>query len=131
MFARAPKISKLRGGRVFVERWGKIGDFIMRAGDSFVLGSEKPDSLLLLIPVGRGRPMLGRRIEGRLMAEPSLVPASPLRWKVLGTILAVERDLERTTMEPGRWFTSVRLNQVETGAEDTIVTITTYEINLK
>ena len=117
MSIRAPRIGFDRTGRLSVERWGKVGNRIIRAGDQFVLGVETENSLLVLIPNGHGRPMLGRRIKGQIFAEPSLVPASPLRWRVMGAVIAIERDLERSVMDGGRWFASVRMERESNGPE--------------
>ena len=63
----------------------------------------------MLCPNGWGNPMLGRRSSGQLLAEPSGAPASPLRWAVAGSVEAIERDLERGGIGPGRWYVAVRV----------------------
>jgi hypothetical protein len=92
---QTPRLERTAEGAIFVTRWGRVGGHLLRAGDRLVLGAAHQDELLVLIPRGYGRPMLGRRGNAGLLAEPSGVPASGLRWEVGGAVVAIERDLER------------------------------------
>jgi hypothetical protein len=96
-------------GSVLVSRWGRVGGFTLRAGDRLVLeGGARPRQLAVLVPGGAGWPMLGRQLEGRLVAEPGAVPATRARWRVLGGLVAVERRIDRCIADPGNWWVVVR-----------------------
>jgi len=43
------------------------------------------------------------------MAEPGRFPASTRRWRVQGAVVAIERDLERSVLDKGRWFLCSRI----------------------
>jgi len=92
---QTPRLERTAEGSVVVTRWGRVGGHLLRAGDRLVLGAAHSEQLLVLLPRGYGRPMLGRRGAAGLVAEPSGVPASGLRWEVAGAVMAIERDLER------------------------------------
>jgi len=104
-----PRLEQTADGRVRVARWGRIGGVLLRAADRVVLGPEMGTGLLVLVPRGYGRPMLGRRGPGGLIAEPAGVPASSLRWRVAGRILAIERDLERGGAGSGGSYVACRV----------------------
>ena len=106
---RIPKLTEMADGTVTVVHWGQAGGLLFRVGDHLILNESRPDGLLVLCPRGWGNPMLGRHNQGELVAEPSGAPASPLRWDVAGSVAAIERDLERGGIAPGRWWTSVRI----------------------
>ncbi len=106
---RIPKIAETADQKLIVTHWGQASTLLFRVGDRLVVNPEKNDGLLILSPKGWGNPMFGRRSQGHLLAEPSGAPASPLRWTVLGAVGAVERDLERGGISPGRWYVAVRV----------------------
>jgi len=115
MLAASLNVPQLRvdaAATAIVTHWGEIDGLVLRAGDRLVLGGGK-DGLLLLVPNGFGRPMLGRRTARGLVAEPGGVPASATRWSVLAGVRGVERALERGAgMARGRWSVVI---QVEGG----------------
>ena len=106
MLAASLNVPQLRvdaAATAIVTHWGEIDGLVLRTGDRLVLGGGK-EGLLLLVPRGFGRPMLGRRTARGLVAEPGGVPASPTRWSVLAGVCGVERALERGARMPrGRW----------------------------
>lgn len=96
-------------GSVVVSRWGRVGGFTLRAGDRLVLeGGARVRQLAVLVPGGAGWPMLGRQLEGRLVAEPGAVPATRARWRVLGGLVSVERPIGRCIADPGAWWVALR-----------------------
>ncbi len=109
MSTQVPSIKLVDSEHALVHRWGMAGRALLRNGDRLILGPETDDALLLLVPVGHGRPMLGRRRGTQLCAEPGGFPASSRRWQVAGSVVAVERDLERSILDSGRWFLCSRL----------------------
>lgn len=106
MLAPAHNVPQLRveaASSAIITHWGEVAGCVLRAGDRLVLGGSR-DGLVLLMPRGFGRPMLGRHTTKGLVAEPGGVPASPSRWGVLAGVLGVERALERGAgMPAGRW----------------------------
>jgi hypothetical protein len=104
-----PRLEQTVDGRVAVTRWGRIDNTLLRVGDRLVLGAPTADSLLVLVPRGYGRPMLGRRGSVGLVAEPSGVPVSTQRWSVAGSVQAVERELERGGVGAGQRYVACRL----------------------
>jgi len=106
---RIPKLAETADGTITVVHWGQAGGLLFRVGDHLILNEDRPDGLLVLCPRGWGNPMLGRHNQGDLIAEPSGAPASPLRWEVAGSVSAIERDLERGGIGPGRWWTAIRI----------------------
>ncbi len=92
---RVPRIELSADGIARVTRWGMLDALVLRAGDRLVAGSSSSEGLLLLVPRGRGRPMLGTRQRGRILALPGHVPVSDARWRVDGSVVAIERQLER------------------------------------
>lgn len=117
MLAPALNVPQLRvdaATTAIITHWGEVDGRLLRAGDRLVLGGGR-DGLVLLMPRGFGRPMLGRHTPRGLVAEPGGVPASTSRWGVLAGVLGVERALERGAgMPDGRWSVVVL---VEGGAE--------------
>ena len=111
-----PRIELNPDHSVVVTRWGRVGDLLLRAGDRLVLDVERQQGLLLLVASGFGRPMLGRRAGGRLLAEPGGVPASPDRWRQAAGVAAVERELERGG-PGGAWQVAVVLHPTSTHAD--------------
>jgi hypothetical protein len=109
MSLQVPRIKLLDSSRAVVHRWGQVRHQIMRSGDRLILGQEREGALLLLVPKGHGFPMLGIRRGQQLIAEPGGVPASSRRWHVMGAVVAIERDHERSVMDSGKWFVSTRL----------------------
>lgn len=106
---RIPKLAETADGKVVVTHWGQASSLLFRVGDRLILNQDRADGLLILRTKGWGNPMFGRRSQGQLLAEPSGAPASPLRWSVQGSVEAVERDLERGGVGPGRWYVAVRV----------------------
>jgi hypothetical protein len=109
MYVQVPRIKILDHGRAVVHRWGRVGETSLRSGDRLVIGPETAGGLLLLVPRGHGRPMLGRRSGSQLIAEPGGVPASARRWRVMGSVIALEREQERSVLDTGRWFLCTRI----------------------
>jgi hypothetical protein len=99
---QVPKLERTLEGGVIVTQWGRVDGQLLRTGDRLVLGVAHADDLVLLVPRGYGRPMLGRRSKDGLIAEPTGVPASGLRWRVGGAVVAIERDLERGAVGAGQ-----------------------------
>ena len=95
-----------------VTQWGVAMGLIFRPGDRVLLGPVSDGGLLLLRPHGYGGPMLGQRIGEQLFAEPGGVPASPIRWRPAGGVIAVERPLDAAAPDLlgvlgiGRWVMS-------------------------
>jgi len=104
-----PRIRQNRDGAIVITSWGEIEGQILRAGDHLLLGAAEVGRLLLLVPRGHGRPMLGRRNGTQLFAEPSGVRASETRWQVAGGVSSVERRLERGGAFGGRWHVTPRV----------------------
>jgi hypothetical protein len=107
-----PREAKIPG--FLVTRSGTAGEMTLRAGDHIVLGPESPGCLLVLVARGYGQPMIGRRMGGRLYAEPSGAPVSTDRWQVAGAIVAIERDLERGGLFEGSWCVAAATRAVGT-----------------
>jgi hypothetical protein len=116
MLAASLNVPQLRvdaASTAIVTHWGEVDGLLLRAGDRLVLGGNRA-GLVLLVPRGFGRPMLGRNTPRGLVAEPGGVPASASRWSVLAGVRGVERALERGAgMPAGRWSVAI---QVEGGA---------------
>mgnify|MGYP001372660265 CR=1 FL=1 len=106
---RIPKLVSLADGQVSVTHWGQTAGTLFRVGDRLILDQKRKDGLLVLKPKGWGNPMFGRKEQGGLVAEPGRVPADSCRWSVAGGVIAVERDLERGGIGPGRWWVAVRI----------------------
>ncbi len=104
-----PRLDKTADSTIVVTRWGRIDGVLLRVGDRLVLGPPVGDSLMVLLPRGYGRPMLGRRGPNGLVAEPSGVPVSSQRWRVAGAVTAVERDLERGGVGAGECHVACRV----------------------
>jgi len=109
-----------------VTRWGAAAGLLFQPGDRLLLGPVWEDQLLILQPRGYGSIMLGRRENGRLLAEPGRVPASPVRWSPAGGVVAVERSLERIgsaggmgTLGLGEWLPAPLTQQILSEKSDT------------
>ena len=107
--SQTPRLERTASGGIVVGKWGRISGHLLRVGDRLVLGPRASDELLVLIPKGYGRPMLGRFGQQGLVAEPSGVPASGLRWQIAGSVKAVERDLERGGVGAGATYVACRV----------------------
>ena len=58
------------------------GDVLLTAGTASV------GEMVVLVPWGHGRPMLGRVTSTGFVAEPGSVPCSPRRWRIAGRLVA-------------------------------------------
>lgn len=58
------------------------GDVLLTAGTAAV------GEMVVLVPWGHGRPMLGRVTSTGFVAEPGSVPCSPRRWRIAGRLVA-------------------------------------------
>lgn len=105
-----PALQVQRDGCVLVVQWGEVGGQVLRPGDRLRVTEGGTGGYLLLLPRGMGRPMIGRITRQGLVAEPGEVPASPQRWRPVGHIRCVERDLERATGATGPREVVVRLH---------------------
>lgn len=113
---QVPRIEVAADGAALVVRWGQVLGTLLRPGDRLVPGPiDAP--VVLLMPRGRGRPMLARRDGRRLLALPGMVPVSPERWSVAFGVLCVERALERGA--PGDQDLHVVTRSEAPGQEDT------------
>jgi hypothetical protein len=72
---------------------GEVGDhgngqpLGLRPGDLLLaVGTARVGDLCVLLPRGRGRPLVGRITQGGLVAEPSGVPCCTQRWCVAGRL---------------------------------------------
>lgn len=113
---RIPKLASLACGQVSVTQWGQTSGTLFRVGDRLILDHKRKDGLLVLTPKGWGNPMFGRQEYGGLVAEPGRVPADTCRWSVAGGVVAVERDLERGGIGPGRWWVALRIETSDLAA---------------
>ena len=113
---RSPKLAETADGKLVVTHWGHVASILFRVGDRVILSSQEKGGLLVMTPRGWGNPMFGRRSQGQLVAEPSGNPANGCRWSVAGAVVAIERDLERGGIGPGRWFCAVRVESVDIAA---------------
>lgn len=113
---RIPKLVSLADGQVSVTQWGQTAGTLFRVGDRLILDHKRKDGLLVLTPRGWGNPMFGRQEQGGLVAEPGRVPADTCRWSVAGGVVAVERDLERGGIGPGRWWVALRIETSDLAA---------------
>jgi len=60
----------------------------LRPGDLLLaVGTARVGDLCVLLPRGRGRPLVGRITHGGLVAEPSGVPCCAERWCVAGRLV--------------------------------------------
>ena len=60
----------------------------LRPGDLLLaVGTARVGALCVLLPRGRGRPLVGSITQGGLVAEPSGVPCCPERWLVAGRLV--------------------------------------------
>ncbi len=107
---RIPKLAETADGKVVVTHWGQAASLLFRVGDEVIVNPNDHQGLLLMSPKGWGNPMFGRRCQGQLVSEPAGAPANGCRWSVRGSVQAVERDLERGGIGPGRWWCSVRVD---------------------
>ena len=73
MMVEVPRIERLPDDSLCVTRWGRAGDLLLRAGDRLIMGPDHSSDLLVLVPRGRGRPMLGRYGKRGLIADGCLV----------------------------------------------------------
>lgn len=110
---RIPKLAETADGKLVVTHWGHVASILFRVGDRVILSGLEKGGLLVMTPKGWGNPMFGRRSQGQLVAEPSGNPANPCRWTVAGAVVAIERDLERGGIGPGRWFCAVRVEAMD------------------
>lgn len=108
-----PGFELSNGQSLQVRRWGRIAGCTLRHGDRLHIDQGVAEGLVALVPRGLGRPMLGRVTRSGLRAEPGDVPASALRWQVLGRVARVERALERGGPEAGAWQVAVRITPIE------------------
>jgi hypothetical protein len=106
---RIPKLAETADGKVLVTHWGQAASLLFRVGDQVLLDPDDTVGLLVMKPRGWGNPMFGRRSQGQLISEPSGAPANDCRWTVAGRVLAIERDLERGGVGPGRWWCAFRV----------------------
>jgi hypothetical protein len=113
---RIPKLAETAEGEVVVTHWGQAGGTLFRVGDRLVCEQRGQGELLILRPKGWGNPMFGRRDQGQLIAVPSGAPAAACRWNVFGAVNAVERDLERGGVGPGRWYCAFRIESLDLAA---------------
>jgi len=113
---RIPKLAETADGEVVVTHWGQAAGTLFRVGDRLVCEPQGQGDLLILSPKGWGNPMFGRRDQGQLVAVPSGAPAASVRWHVFGAVNAVERDLERGGVGPGRWYCSIRIESMDLAA---------------
>ncbi len=64
----------------------------LRPGDLLLAeGSARVGDLCLLVPRGRGRPLVGRLTQKGLVAEPTGVPCCTERWLVAGRLTVLSR----------------------------------------
>ena len=110
---RIPKLAETADGQLVVTHWGHVASILFRVGDQVIVSPREKGGLLVMTPKGWGNPMFGRRSQGQLVAEPSGNPAHGCRWRVAGAVAAIERDLERGGIGPGRWFCAVRVEAVD------------------
>ena len=110
---RIPKLAETADGKVVVTHWGQAASLLFRVGDQVIVNPKDSGGLLLIVPKGWGNPMFGRRCQGGLVAEPSGNPANGCRWEVGGSVEAIERDLERGGIGPGRWWCAVRVETTD------------------
>ncbi len=68
----------------------------LRPGDLLLAeGAARVGDLCLLVPQGRGRPLVGRITQQGLVAEPTGVPCCQERWLVAGRLTIVSRQAPR------------------------------------
>jgi len=104
---KPPQLQPNTDGIVEVSSWGVAGGMVLCPGDRLVLGEAIGHVLLVLKPRGRGAMMLGRMgRRGQLLAEPGGVPASLVRWQVVGGVIAVERPIESGLLDLKAWHLS-------------------------
>lgn len=66
-----------------VIRSGRLGDTELCIGDRLLCEPTADDGVVVLVPRGRGRPVLGRQVRGRLSGAWG-EPCHPDRWESLG-----------------------------------------------
>jgi len=108
---QVPSLQMEPDGSVLVAQWGEVGALLLRPGDRLLIERGEGPGLLVLLPRGYGRPMLGRRQGRGLLAEPGSVPASEQRWRVAGRVVAIERPLERVVALEGDWAVAARVEE--------------------
>jgi hypothetical protein len=79
-----------------VVRSGSIGEVELAVGDRVVCEPTAQDGVVVLVPRGRGRPVLGRQIGGRLSGAWG-EPCHPGRWEIMGA------PRWRLVLAHGRW----------------------------
>lgn len=73
----------------------------LRPGDLLLaVGTARVGDLCVLLPRGRGRPLVGRITHGGLVAEPSGVPCCTERWCVAGRLVVKANDRPRGLVLP-------------------------------
>jgi len=88
---------------------GIVGDgargssLVLRTGDRLLaVGTPRVGELCILLPRGRGRPLVGRVTHGGLIAEPSGVPCCTNRWRVAGRLVVQAAQEPRGLVLPFR-----------------------------
>ena len=96
---RVPGVSSVHSGWVcrvvvggVVRDASPSEDLDLRPGDLLLAeGSARVGDLCLLVPRGRGRPLVGRLTQRGLVAEPTGVPCCEDRWLVAGRLNVLPR----------------------------------------
>jgi hypothetical protein len=96
---RVPGVSSVHSGWVcrvvvggVVRDASPSEDLDLRPGDLLLAeGSARVGDLCLLVPRGRGRPLVGRLTQKGLVAEPTGVPCCTERWLVAGRLTVLSR----------------------------------------
>ena len=88
---------------------GVVGDgvrgtaLVLNPGDRLLaVGVARVGELCILLPRGRGRPLVGRVTHGGLIAEPSGVPCCTNRWRVAGRLVVEAAQEPRGLVLPFR-----------------------------
>ena len=77
----------LEGSAPVASPWG--GEMAIATGDVLLTaGTASVGEMVVLVPWGHGRPMLGRVTTTGFVAEPGSVPCSPRRWRIAGRLVA-------------------------------------------
>jgi hypothetical protein len=105
-----PRLALDPTGGAVVLRHGMVAGLSLLPGDRLLLGPPSSVGTILLVPRGRGRPMLGHIVGGGLVAEPGCVPCSVRRWSVAGVVTRVERRLEHHVRVPGTQWMELRID---------------------
>ena len=86
----------------------QLDDLVLRPNDILHLGQPCSKGLVLLVSVCQSQIKLGRIFDGALISAIDSIPLSPLRWRVLHSIVAIERQFGTGVLSGGHWNIAIK-----------------------